>query len=85
MRAILADVKKRDERDSGRGAAPLKAADDAVVLDTTDLDIEGAFRRGFGGGGGAAKIARRSCQLIAPAPHPALSPQAGRGKATGLA
>jgi cytidylate kinase len=40
---ILADVKKRDERDSGRGAAPLKAADDAIVLDTTDLDINGAF------------------------------------------
>jgi len=42
--AILADVKKRDERDSGRGAAPLKRADDAVLLDTTDLDVEAAFR-----------------------------------------
>jgi cytidylate kinase len=41
---ILAEVKKRDERDSARDAAPLKAADDAFVLDTTDLDIEGAFR-----------------------------------------
>jgi len=41
---ILADVKRRDERDSGRGAAPLKVADDAVVLDTTDLDIDAAFR-----------------------------------------
>jgi cytidylate kinase len=41
---ILADVKKRDERDSKRGAAPLSVADDAFVLDTTDLDIDGAFR-----------------------------------------
>jgi cytidylate kinase len=41
--SILEDVKKRDERDSGRGAAPLRAADDAYVLDTTDLDINGAF------------------------------------------
>ncbi|MEF3366296.1 (d)CMP kinase [Methylocystis sp. 9N] len=41
--AILEDVKKRDARDSGRSAAPLKAAEDAVTLDTTDLDIEEAF------------------------------------------
>jgi cytidylate kinase len=41
--SVLEDVKKRDERDSGRGAAPLRAADDAFVLDTTDLDINGAF------------------------------------------
>jgi cytidylate kinase len=40
---ILADVKKRDARDSGRGAAPLKAAADAVTLDTSDLDIDAAF------------------------------------------
>lgn len=41
--AILDDVKKRDARDSERSAAPLKAADDAVTLDTSDLDIEAAF------------------------------------------
>jgi cytidylate kinase len=41
--AILDDVKKRDARDSARSAAPLKAAADAVTLDTTDLDIEEAF------------------------------------------
>ncbi len=41
---ILADVKKRDERDSARSVAPLKPAADAVTLDTSDLDIEGAFR-----------------------------------------
>ena len=41
---ILADVKKRDERDSARSVAPLKPAADAVTLDTSDLDIEAAFR-----------------------------------------
>ena len=41
---ILADVRKRDERDSGRAVAPLKPAADAVTLDTSDLDIEAAFR-----------------------------------------
>ena len=41
--AILDDVKKRDARDSERSVAPLKAADDAVVLDTSDLDREQAF------------------------------------------
>lgn len=40
--AVLADIRKRDERDSSRAAAPLKAAPDAHVLDTTALDIEGA-------------------------------------------
>ncbi|MBY6242091.1 (d)CMP kinase [Methylosinus sp. Sm6] len=42
--AVLADVRRRDERDSGRAEAPLKKAEDAVGLDTTDLDIEAAFR-----------------------------------------
>lgn len=41
--AVLDDIRKRDARDSGRAAAPLKAAPDAHVLDTTDLDIDGAF------------------------------------------
>jgi cytidylate kinase len=41
---ILADVKKRDERDSARAVAPLKPAADAVTLDTSDLDIDAAFR-----------------------------------------
>ena len=40
--AILADILKRDARDSGRSAAPLRAADDAIQLDTTHLSIEAA-------------------------------------------
>lgn len=41
--AMLADIVKRDERDAGRGAAPMVQADDAVLLDTTEMDIETAF------------------------------------------
>jgi cytidylate kinase len=39
---VLTDIRKRDERDSGRSTAPLKIASDAVILDTTQLDVEGA-------------------------------------------
>jgi CMP/dCMP kinase len=42
--AVLDDIKKRDERDRNRAAAPLKAADDAHLLDTSALDIESAVR-----------------------------------------
>jgi len=41
---ILADLLRRDERDSRRTAAPLKPAPDAHLLDTTHLDIDAAFR-----------------------------------------
>jgi cytidylate kinase len=41
---VLADIRRRDARDSSRAVAPLKPADDAHLLDTTDLDIEAAFR-----------------------------------------
>ncbi|HEY7662048.1 MAG TPA: (d)CMP kinase [Xanthobacteraceae bacterium] len=41
---VLADIRRRDARDMGRAAAPLKAAPDAHLLDTTHLDIDAAFR-----------------------------------------
>jgi len=41
---VLADILKRDERDSSRATAPLKRAADAHLLDTTHLDIDAAFR-----------------------------------------
>ncbi len=41
---VLADILRRDERDTKRAAAPLKAAPDAHLLDTTHLDIDAAFR-----------------------------------------
>lgn len=37
---LLADIQARDERDSQRAVAPLRPADDAVVIDTTALSIE---------------------------------------------
>ena len=37
---ILRDVKERDIRDSSRSAAPLRQAEDAVLADTTQLDLE---------------------------------------------
>lgn len=41
--AMLADILRRDERDAGRGPAPMIQARDAVLLDTTDMDIDNAF------------------------------------------
>jgi CMP/dCMP kinase len=41
---VLVDIRRRDERDSRRAAAPLKPAPDAHLLDTTHLDIDAAFR-----------------------------------------
>lgn len=42
--AVLADIKRRDERDQNRAAAPLKQAPDAHLLDTTNMDISTAIR-----------------------------------------
>ncbi len=41
----LADINTRDERDSTRADSPLRIAEDAVVIDTTELDIEQVFAR----------------------------------------
>lgn len=40
---ILKDVEERDKRDSGRAEAPLKPADDALVIDTTHLNADDVF------------------------------------------
>ena len=40
---VLADIQQRDYQDSHRPIAPLKQAKDAVLLDTSDLDIEGVI------------------------------------------
>jgi cytidylate kinase len=40
---VLADIRARDARDSHRDIAPLKPADDAMLLDTTELDVEAAI------------------------------------------
>ncbi|OAP41406.1 cytidylate kinase [Sinorhizobium glycinis] len=42
--AIFEDVKQRDERDMGRADSPLKPAEDAHLLDTSEMGIEAAFQ-----------------------------------------
>ena len=39
---VLADLRERDARDSARAAAPLKPAEDAEILDTSEMDIAAA-------------------------------------------
>lgn len=43
--AVLADIRRRDGRDQDREAAPLRAAPDAILIDTTECDPDEAFRR----------------------------------------
>ncbi len=50
---VLQDLRERDARDSGRATAPMKAADDAVQLDTSSFDADQAFDVAM------AEIARR--------------------------
>ncbi len=40
---VLADVRARDARDTARAEAPLKAANEAVLIDTTELDVGAAI------------------------------------------
>lgn len=42
---VLAQTKERDLRDSTRATAPLKPADDAIIIDTSDLAIEEVFNK----------------------------------------
>lgn len=51
---LLADIQARDDRDSQRAVAPLKPADDAVVIDTTALSIEQVLEKVMYICGGAA-------------------------------
>ena len=51
---VLADIQARDGRDANRATAPMKQADDAALLDTSDLSIEEAF---------AAALARVEAKL----------------------
>ena len=41
---VLDDIKRRDARDMGRSDSPLRPAEDAHLLDTTEMDIETAFQ-----------------------------------------
>jgi CMP/dCMP kinase len=42
---VLIDIRARDERDSGRAAAPLRQAEDAKLLDTSEMGIDAAIAR----------------------------------------
>jgi cytidylate kinase len=44
LETVEADMRARDAQDAARTAAPLRPADDAVLLDTTTLDAEAAFQ-----------------------------------------
>jgi cytidylate kinase len=46
--AVLEDIRRRDARDAGRDAAPMRPAADAFLLDTSNLDIEAAFDTAVG-------------------------------------
>ena len=46
--AVLAEIRRRDERDASRGASPMRPAADAFLLDTSNLDIEAAFDTAVG-------------------------------------
>ncbi len=40
---VLIDIRARDERDANRATAPLKQAEDAILLDTSELDVDAAI------------------------------------------
>ena len=44
MATVEADMRERDAKDAARAAAPLRAADDAYRLDTTEMDAEAAYQ-----------------------------------------
>jgi len=60
--AVLDDIRKRDALDSNRAVAPLKVAEDAVVLDTTKLDVEAAFEAALAIVKASAKGGKRAAQ-----------------------
>ena len=41
---VLDDLRRRDARDAARSHSPMRRADDALLLDTSEMDIEAAFR-----------------------------------------
>jgi cytidylate kinase len=43
LRTLLSDIKARDERDSTRAVAPLRPAEDAIIVDTDDLTADQVF------------------------------------------
>ncbi len=44
LAAILQDIKDRDDKDMNRAVAPLKPAEDAIIIDSTDMSIDTVFK-----------------------------------------
>ena len=40
---MLADIRQRDDQDTHRAVAPLKQAEDAILVDTSDIDFDQSF------------------------------------------
>jgi cytidylate kinase len=45
LRALLASIQERDERDRGRAVSPLQPASDAILIDSTDMSIDAVVER----------------------------------------
>ena len=45
LAALVEDIRNRDARDMNRAVAPLKPADDALVIDSTDMTIDAVQNR----------------------------------------
>jgi cytidylate kinase len=45
LRDLCSEIKERDERDANRAVSPLRPADDAVLLDSTDMSIDAVFEK----------------------------------------
>ena len=43
LETVLADIRQRDYQDTHREVAPLKQADDAILVDTSDIDFDQSF------------------------------------------
>ena len=48
LQRLLDEIRERDARDAGREASPLKPAENAYILDTSQLDISGVVERIYG-------------------------------------
>ena len=40
---VLADIRQRDDQDTNRAVAPLRQAEDAIRVDTSDIDFDQSF------------------------------------------
>jgi cytidylate kinase len=48
LRALLENLRERDERDKGRAVSPLVPAEDAVIIDSSNMSIEDVLERVYG-------------------------------------